>query len=84
MSTYMLRTTVYIDESTESELRRISKKEGRPKAELIREALVDYVAKARARREVSLPPGVGRHASSRGDVSARSDELLWNGDGGRG
>jgi hypothetical protein len=43
----------------------------------MREALEDYVAKGRAKLEVQLPPGVGRYASSRDDVSERADVLLW-------
>lgn len=83
MSEYMLRTTVYLDEKTESELRLLASRSGRPKAELIREALQRYVEKERSRLEVELPPGVGRYASSRDDVSERADVLAWvdRGDG---
>jgi predicted transcriptional regulator len=73
----MLRTTVYLDETTESELRVLARKSGRSKAELIREALRTYVAKARSKIESELPPGVGRYSSSRDDVSERADVLLW-------
>jgi len=77
MSADMLRTTVYLHENTEADLRLLARRHGRPKAELIREALEAYVAKARAKIEVELPPGVGRYASSRDDVSERADVLLW-------
>lgn len=77
MSVHMLRTTVYIDETTESELRIIARQTGRSKADLIREALRSYVAKARSKSDVQLPPGVGRYSSSRDDVSERADVLLW-------
>jgi Ribbon-helix-helix protein, copG family len=77
MSADMLRTTVYIDEKTEAELRLLARRQDRTKAELIREALEAYVAKARAKLEVELPPGVGRYASSRDDVSERADVFLW-------
>ena len=73
----MLRTTVYLDETTESELRILARKSGRSKAELMREALRSYVAKARSNVEAELPPGVGRYSSSRDDVSERVDVMLW-------
>ena len=77
MSVDMLRTTVYLHENTEADLKLLARRQGRPKAELIRDALETYVAKARAKIEVELPPGVGRYASSRDDVSERADVLLW-------
>lgn len=77
MSVDMLRTTVYLHDNTEANLKLLARRQGRPKAELIREALETYVAKARAKIEVELPPGVGRYASSRDDVSERADVLLW-------
>lgn len=77
MPAHMLRTTVYLDENTEADLKLLARRQGRPKAELIREALETYVAKARAKLEIELPPGVGRYASSRDDVSERADVLLW-------
>jgi hypothetical protein len=77
MSVHMLRTTVYLDEKTEANLKVLARRQGRPKAELIREALENYVAKARSKLEVELPPGVGRYSSSRDDVSERADVLLW-------
>ena len=77
MSANMLRTTVYLQENTDAELKRLARRQGRPKAELIREALETYVNKARAKIEIELPPGVGRYASSRDDVSERTDVLLW-------
>lgn len=77
MPVHMLRTTVYLHEKTDAELKLLARRQGRPKAELIREALETYVAKTRAKLEVELPPGVGRYASSRDDVSERADVLLW-------
>lgn len=73
----MLRTTVYLDESTESELRILARKSGRSKAELMREALRNYVSKARSKIEAELPPGVGHYSSSRDDVYERADVMLW-------
>lgn len=77
MSVHMLRTTVYLDENNESELRILARKTGISRAALIREALSNYVAKARSKSDVQLPPGVGRYSSSRDDVSERTDVLLW-------
>ena len=77
MSANMLRTTVYLHEKTDADLKLLARHQGRPKAELIREALETYVNKARAKIEIELPPGVGRYTSSRDDVSERTDVLLW-------
>lgn len=77
MSVHMLRTTVYLDETTEASLKLLARRSGRPKAELIREALQTYVEKACSRLEVDLPPGVGRYSSSRDDISERADVLAW-------
>ena len=77
MSANMLRTTVYLHEKTDADLKLLARRQGRPRAELIREALETYVNKARAKIEIELPPGVGRYASSRDDVSERTDVLLW-------
>lgn len=67
------RTTVYLDASDYKRIAEIAAGEGRPAAELIREAVADYVRR-RAPRSTALSIGAGR--SGRGDLAERSEELL--------
>lgn len=71
----MIRTTVYVDEDIAVALRHRAASEGRPQAELIREALRRYLEDV---EQLERPPlvGMGRHRSGRTDVSARAEELL--------
>ena len=72
----MIRTTVYLDEDTGLSIRRLSQLQQRPQADLIREALKQYVVKAEGDLTNKLPPGVGAYRSGRSDVSSRADEML--------
>jgi len=67
----MEKTTVYIDPSCKRELEALAKRTGRPQAELLREALVQYIDR---QRRPSLPTfvasaAVGGHAAD--DLVAR-------------
>lgn len=55
---HMRRTSILLDPGLLAELERISRREGRPTAHVIREALERYVA-ARAEEERTLPAFVG-------------------------
>jgi predicted transcriptional regulator len=71
----MKRTTVFLDERVEGDLRAVSRKRNQPVAATIREALERFVA-AEARRSGSLRfLAAGR--SGRRDTAARHEELLW-------
>lgn len=72
----MLRTTVYLKEELAVALRQLSSLEQRPQAEVIRDAIDDYVRKALRETKVELPPGIGAYQSGRSDVSAKVDEIL--------
>jgi predicted transcriptional regulator len=72
----VLRTTVYFDEDIGLSLKRLANLRGRPQAELIREALKDYIERAEAGGGNKLPPGVAQYQSGRSDVSSRVDEIL--------
>jgi predicted transcriptional regulator len=72
----MKRTTVFLDERLEQELRLLAREDGRPSAALVREALESYVAsKQRARR--SSPGFVAIGRSGRSDTAERHEELLF-------
>ena len=72
----MKRTTVFLDEALEHELRLLARQERRPSAALVREALESYVTrKRRARRPRLGFLAAGR--SGRSDTAERHEELLF-------
>lgn len=72
----MKRTTVFLEEALQRDLKSLARKEARATASLVREALLSYVArkKRRSRLELSFL-AVGR--SGRHDTAERHEELLW-------
>ncbi|MCS6951619.1 MAG: CopG family transcriptional regulator [Bryobacterales bacterium] len=68
----MVRTTVYLPSELTVALRRLAEATGRSRADLIREALVQYVQRA----QVPPPVRFGRYRSGRSDISERARELL--------
>lgn len=66
-------TSVYLPDEIEQSLQRLVQQTGKPKAELIREAIEAYLEN----QKHSLPRSIGIGASDRGDLSERVDELLW-------
>jgi hypothetical protein len=72
----MKRTTLFLDEQLEHDLRALSKRKGVPLASVVREAMARYVAseKRRGRAAVRfLASGRSGHA----DTAERQEELLW-------
>jgi len=69
----MKRTTVYLPEKTDLLLKRLARKTGRSQAQIIREAIANYIGN----ENQALPPSVGMGASGRNDLSERDEELLW-------
>lgn len=70
----MKRTTVYLSEATDLTLTHLAQQQKRAKAELIREALHDYVESNATTR--SLPQSVGMGRSGMPDLAERDEELL--------
>ena len=72
----MRRTTIFLDEQLERELKALAKRADRPMASLVREALADYVVTAR-----KTPPKalgfVAAGRSGRQDTAERHEQLLW-------
>jgi metal-responsive CopG/Arc/MetJ family transcriptional regulator len=68
---YMRRTSILLDPGLLAELERISRREGRPTAHVIREALERYVA-AHAGEERKLPAFVGLGRGPEEPASAAS------------
>jgi predicted transcriptional regulator len=67
------KTTVYLDASDYRRLKVLAEAEGRPTAELVREAISEY---ARRRTGTPRPRSVGVGRSGTGEVAERSEELL--------
>ena len=68
----MKRTTVYLEPELEVLLKLEMLKQGRPMAELVREAVQAYVTREPQR----VPPGAGGFTSGRSDTASRIDEVL--------
>ena len=72
----MKRTTIFADDNLLNELKELAQDEHRSAAELVREALVDYIARKRepAGKKLSF---IGIGESRRSDVSENHEEMLW-------
>ncbi len=68
----MVKTTVYLDHDVVLSLRAISKRTGRPQAEMIREAVTKFTAM----NPPPLPAGIGKFDSGRTDVSTNYRAML--------
>lgn len=71
----MKRTTIFLDESTERDLKTIAYRRHEPVAQLVREALARYVA-SEVEAAPRLPSFVGIAESRFTDTSERVDELV--------
>ena len=77
---HMKRTTYFIDEELESDLKAMARRQRRPVAGLVREAIAVYVAGEK--RKVQRPLGfLAAGRSGQTDTADRHEELLWK-DGG--
>jgi predicted transcriptional regulator len=70
----MKRTTVFLDEDLERDVKALAERQGRPAASLVREALAEYVHRHR-------PVGLGLSfvaagRSGHSDVAERHEEIL--------
>jgi hypothetical protein len=68
----MKRTTLYLDPDLELRLKRETRRQRRPMADLVREAIRRYVDEAPSRQ----PPGGGAFSSKRKDTASRAEETL--------
>lgn len=67
------KTTIYLNAADYAALKAIATTEDRAPAELVREAVAEYVARHRPLR---VPRSIGIGRSGKGDISRRADELL--------
>ena len=71
----MKRTTIFVPESLERDLQLQARRERKPVASLVREALAEYLATRQASSVVPSFTGIGR--SGRTDTANRHEGLLW-------
>lgn len=72
----MRRTSLFLDDGVQRHLRQLARKRGTSVAQLVREALSLYIARAAA-PAAALPSVAGRFSSGTEDTSDRVDDLLW-------
>ena len=70
----VIKTTMYLREEVYRRLKAIAREQNRPAAEVIREALAEYVSEHETKR--SRPKSLGAVHSVHGDLSERAEELL--------
>lgn len=69
----MAKTTVYLDSEDYRRIKLLARRQGRPAAELVREAVAEY---ARRHAPATEPRSVGAGRSRRRDVAERAESLL--------
>jgi len=70
----MKRTTIFVPEALERDLQLYARREGRPTAAIVREALAAYIAQ---RPAAELPSFTGAFDSGRADTADRHEALLF-------
>jgi len=68
----MKRTTIYLEPELEAQLKAETLRSGRPMAEIIREAVREFLVRGRP----APPPGAGEFASGRADTADRTEQVL--------
>ena len=68
----MKRTTIYFEPELEALLKAETIRRNRPMAELVREAVREYIV----RSSPAPPPGAGEFSSGKADTAERSEEIL--------
>jgi predicted transcriptional regulator len=71
----MKRTTIFVPEALERDLQLYARREGKPTAVVVREALAEYIARRRPAK--ALPSFAGAFASGHTDTAERHEELLF-------
>ena len=70
----MKRTTIFVPEALERDLQLYARREGKPTAVIVREALAAYIAE---RPAAVLPSFTGAFDSGHSDTAGRHDELIF-------
>lgn len=72
----MKRTTLFLDEQLEHDLRALSKRKGLPLASVVREAMAQYLLNEQQREQASVR-FIAAGRSGHSDTAERHEELLW-------
>jgi predicted transcriptional regulator len=72
---HMKRTTIFVPEDLERDLQLYARRQGRPTAAIIREALTAYIASKQS--SSGLPSFVGAFDSGHTDTAERHEEILF-------
>ena len=67
------KTTVYLDAAAYRRLKQLARQQGRPAAELVREAVLEY---AERHGGPAWPRSIASVGSGRGDLAERAEEYL--------
>ena len=71
----MRRTTIFLDEGAERDLKALAARREEPMANLVREAIAQYLVRSADEvRELSF---VGAGRSGRSDIAETHEDLLW-------
>lgn len=73
MSADYEKTTLYLERADYRALKSLARRQGRYPAELVREAIAEYVVR---REAAPRPRSIGAGRSREGDVAARAEEYL--------
>ena len=71
----MKRTTIFVPEGLERDLQLYARREGKPAAAVVREAIAEYIAGGRSR--ATLPSFAAAFDSGHTDTAERHEELLF-------
>lgn len=71
----MKRTTIFVPESLERDLQLYARREGKPAAAVVREAIAEYIANGRSGRK--LPSFAAAYDSGHTDTAERHEALLF-------
>jgi metal-responsive CopG/Arc/MetJ family transcriptional regulator len=71
----MKRSTIFIDEELEADIKYIAKVKGKRVSDIIREALKEYIDKSKHKKKISFI-GIGK--SGQKDISEAHEERMWN------
>lgn len=72
---HMKRTTIFVPEPLERDLQLYARRENKPVASVVREALAEYLTTHGSKSTLPSFTGIGH--SGRSDVAERHEELLW-------
>jgi len=67
------KTTIYLDPDDYARLKSLGRGRGAKAAEMVREAVAEYVVRHAPRRQ---PKSLGKYSSGRPDLGERAEELL--------